>query len=111
MDENHKPKRELKLLPRGEKYSEMKFTDPIEELKLRFFRQKLDDLLNDNVRPFPTMIAEMEDPDFLELIRPFVMFGNMKPFTYREVTPSTREELELKKIKNYGDLYCLIIPN
>lgn len=111
MSENRKPKRELKLLPKGEKYSEMKFTDPIEELKLRFFRQKLDDLLSDNTKPFPTMIAEMEDPDFLELIRPFVMFGNMKPFTSRDIQPPTREGLEVKKIKNYGDLYCLIIPN
>jgi hypothetical protein len=89
MDENRKPKRELKLLPRGEKYSEMNFTDPVEELKMRFFRQKLDDLSNDNVRLFPTIIFEEEDSGFSELIRPFVLFGNMKPFTSRDIKPPT----------------------
>jgi hypothetical protein len=111
MNENSKPKRELKLLPKGEHCSDFTFTNSEEELRNRFYRQKLEDLLNDNVRPFPTMILEEEDPEFLELIRPFILFGNMKPFTYREVTPSTREELERKKIKSYGDLYCLVIPN
>jgi hypothetical protein len=111
MNENSKHKRELKLLPKGEHYSDFTFTDSEEELRNRFYRQKLEDLLNDNVRPFPTMILEEEDPEFLELIRPFILFGNMKPFSYSEVTPSTREELETKKIKNYGDLYCLVIPN
>lgn len=111
MSENRNPKRELKLLLRGEKYSEMKFPDPSEELRNRFYRQKLEDLLNDRVRPFPTYLMEEEDPDFLELIRPFVLFGNMKPFTSLDIRPPTKEGLEVKKIKNYGDLYCLIIPN
>ena len=111
MSEKQKPKRELKLLPRGEKYSEMKFPDPSEELRNRFYRQKLEDLLIDSVRPFPTYLMEEEDPDFLELIRPFVLFGNMKPFTALDIRPPTREGLEVKKIKSYGDLYGLIIPN
>jgi hypothetical protein len=111
MDNKPKQKREIRLLPVGEKCRDFTFDDPLEELKLRFVRQKLEDMLNDNMRPLPTMICEMEDPEFLELIRPFVMFANMQPFTYREVTPATREELERKKIKSYGQLYCLIFPN
>ena len=111
MNENRKHKRELKLLPKGEHCSDFTFPDPIEELRNRFYQQKLEDLLNDNVRPFPTMILEEEDPEFLELIRPFVLFGHMKPFTSRDIHSPTREGLEVKKIKNYGDLYCLVIPN
>ena len=111
MNENRKRKRELKLLPKGEHRSDFTFPDPIEELRNRFYQQKLEDLLNDNVRPFPTMIFEEEDPKFLELIRPFVLFGNMKPFTSRVIRPPTKECLEVKKIKSYGDLYGLIIPN
>lgn len=110
---NGKPehKRELKLLPKGEKCRDFTCPDLAQELKDRFYRQLLEDLLNDNTKPFPTTIIEEEDPEFLELIRPFVMFGNMKPFTYREVIPPTREELEKKKIKSFGQLYCLVIPN
>lgn len=109
MDE--KPKREIKLLPKGESCRTFEFNDPVEELKQRFYRQMLDDLLNDNTKPYPTYLMEEEDPAFLELIRPFIIFSPMKPFTYREVIPPTREELEKKKIKSYGQLYCLIIPN
>ena len=110
-NENLKPKRELKLLPKGEHCSDFTFTNTEEDLRNRFYRQKLEDLLTDNVRPYPTMIFEEEDPDFLELIRPFVLFGNMKPYTCRNIKPPTREELERKKIMNYGELYCLVIPN
>lgn len=111
MDEKPKPKREIKLLPKGESCRNFEFTDPIEELKERFYRKMLEDMLNDNMMPYPTTIIEEEDPEFLELIRPFVMFSPMKPFTSRNIKPPTREELERKKIKSYGQLYCLIIPN
>lgn len=110
-NENPKPKRELKLRPKGEHCSDFTFTDPEEDLWNRFYRQKLEDLLTDNIKPFPTMILEEEDPKFLELIRPFILYGNMKPFTSRDIRPPTNEGLEVKKIKNYGDLYGLIIPN
>jgi hypothetical protein len=109
MDE--KPKREIKLLPKGEKCRDFTCPDLAQELKDRFYRQMLEDLLNDNTKPYPTTIIEEEDPEFLELIRPFVMFSPMKPFTSRNIKPPTREELEKKKIKSYGQLYCLIIQN
>ena len=111
MDDKPKPKREIKLVAKGEKCRDFEFTDPIEELKERFYRKLLEDMLNDNMKPFPAMILEEEDPEFLELIRPFVMFGNMKPFNSRNIPTPTREELEKKKIKSYGQLYCLVIPN
>lgn len=111
MNDDSMPKKELKLLPKGERYSDINFTDSEEDLRHRFYRQKLEDLLNDSVKPFPTMILEEEDPEFMELIRPFILFGNMKPFTSLLIKPPTREGLEVKKIKSYGDLYGLIIPN
>lgn len=111
MNEPRKEKRELKLLPEGEMYAEYTFIDPEDDLRNRFCRQKLEDLLNDNVKPFPTYLMEEEDPDFLELIRPFILFGNMKPFSGRNIKPQTRECLETKKIKNFGEMYGLIIPN
>lgn len=91
----------------------MDYPNEEEELKNRFYRQLLDDLLNDNIKPFPTYLMEMEDPEFLELIRPFVMFGNMKPYNSSVLKTElpTREELEKKKIKSYGNLYVLVIPN
>jgi hypothetical protein len=111
MKKNPKFKRELKLLPKGESCRDFIFTDPEEELKQRFYRQMLDDMLNDNLKPFPTMIFEEENPEFLELIRPFVLFANMKPYTSRVIRPPTRECLERKKIKSFGQLYGLVIPN
>jgi hypothetical protein len=91
----------------------MNYPNEEEELKLRFYRKLLDDLLNDNIKPFPTYLMEMEDPDFLELIRPFVMFGNMKPYNSGVLLTElpTREELETKKIRSYGNLYVLVNPN
>jgi len=111
MNENRKHKRELKLLPKGEHCTDFTFPDPIEELRQRFYRQKLEDFLSDNIKPLPTMIFEEEDPKFLELIRPFILLGNMKSFTSQAIHPPTKECLEVKKIKSYGDLYCLVIPN
>jgi hypothetical protein len=91
----------------------MDYPNEEEELKNRFYRQLLDDLLNDNIKPFPTYLMEMEDPEFLELIRPFIMFGNMKPYNSSVLLKElpTREELERKKIKSYGNLYVLVNPN
>jgi hypothetical protein len=91
----------------------MDYPNEEEELKNRFYRQLLEDLSNDDIKPYPTYIMEMEDPEFLELIRPFVMFGNMKPYDMRVLIMElpTREELERKKIKSYGNLYVLVNPN
>lgn len=83
-----------------------------EELKNRFFNKKLDDLLNLNIKPFPTLIMEEEDPRFLELIRPFILLSPfMIPFKSRCCQKPTIECIENKKIKDYGCLYVLVIPN
>jgi hypothetical protein len=111
MEENSKPKRELKLSPIGENGEDIIFTNSAEELKQRFLCKKIEDFLNDNIKPFPTLIMEEEDPKFLELLRPFILYGNIKPFTSRDFKPPTRECLERLKIKDYGELYGLIIPN
>lgn len=83
-----------------------------EDLKKRFYRQKIDDMLNDNLKPFPTMICEMERPENLESIRKSILSSpDTKPFMYRDVRPQGKEGLEKKKIKNYGDLYMLVYVN
>ena len=89
----------------------MDYPNEEQELRQRFYQQKLDDFINDNIKAMPTMILEEEDPKFIKLIQPFVLFGNMKPFTSRCISPPTEERLETKKIKDYGELYALIIPN
>jgi hypothetical protein len=82
-----------------------------DELRMRFYRKKLEDFLNDNIKPFPTMIMEMVDPKFLELFRPYILCGNLKPYRGADINQLTREGLELMKIKDYGNLYILVNPN
>lgn len=82
-----------------------------EELKNRFFQLKLHDLLSDSTRPYPTMIIERERPEIVELIRKFCLFSvHMKPYSCSDIK-FTRETLEIKPIKDYGDLYILVNLN
>lgn len=83
-----------------------------EELKHRFFQQKLAELLTDSTKPFPTIICEMEDPKILELIRKFCLFSpHMKQMTKKDIDPIVDETLEKKKVVDYGELYILVNPN
>ena len=83
-----------------------------EELKHRFFQQKLHELLTDNTKPFPTMICEQEDPEIIELIRKFCLFSpHMKPMTKKSLDPIVNESLDKRKIVDYGELYILVNPN
>ena len=83
-----------------------------EELKNRFFQQKLHELLTDGTKPFPTIICEMDDPKILELIRKFCLFSpHMKPLTKRSIDSITDEGLDSKKVVDYGELYILVNLN
>ena len=83
-----------------------------EELKNRFFQQKLRELLTDSTKPFPTMICEMEDPKIIELIRKFCLFSpHMKPMSKKDIEPIVKECLDKKKVKDYGELYILVNVN
>jgi hypothetical protein len=83
-----------------------------ENLKKRFLDQKIDDLLNDNIKLFPTFICETERPSILEAIRKCVLFADtMKPYTKKCIKPPIKERLEKKKIKNCGELYFLVNLN
>jgi hypothetical protein len=82
-----------------------------EELRLRFVKKTLENILNNEVKPYPTMIFDEEDPKLLELIRPHVI-GNMLPFTSRYIRPAIEERLIKKNcLKTFGKLYGIINPN
>lgn len=82
-----------------------------EEVRNRFYQQKLQDLLSDNTRPYPTMIIERERHEIIELIRKFCLFSvNMKPYSCSDIK-FTLETLEIKPIIDYGDLYILVNLN
>ena len=83
-----------------------------EELKNRFYRKKLDELLNDCTKPFPTTIIEAERTEILELVRKYCLFSTaMTPFRFQNPMFVTSETLETSKIIDYGELYYLVNLN
>lgn len=84
-----------------------------EDLKIRFHNKRLDDFINDNIKPMPTMICEMERPEIIELIRKFILFSpHNKPLTKKDIKPQIEEKIDnIKRVKDYGDLYILVNPN
>lgn len=82
------------------------------DLNNRFFQKKLQELLTDSTRPFPTFIFEMERSEVIELVRKFCMYSPMMiPFRVGNQVVCNIERLETGKVKDYGDLYYLIIVN
>ncbi len=106
-------KKEIPLKPENRNLADGRLNDMEADLKKRFFRQLLDDLLNDNIKLFPTMIVEMERPEIMESIRKSILFSaDTKPFTSRIIRPQQRECLgKNKRIKDYGNLYILVNIN
>ncbi len=83
-----------------------------EELKNRFLQLKLEELLNNSTRPFPTIICEMERPEIIELVRKFCLYTpNMKPFKGKRKLSLIPEGLEFQQVKDYGDLYIEVFIN
>ena len=84
-----------------------------EELKKRFTQQKIKDLLNDNVNPFPTIIAEIENPITLEFIRIYCLFeGAMIQFQVNNHLSVVAERLDFQRDPiNWGELYILVNMN
>lgn len=83
-----------------------------DDLRERFIQQKIDDLINDNVKPLPTLIFEIENPEILRLIQKFVLYSKcMKSLTIYDIEPMIYECLEENPIIDYGNLYILVNPN
>ena len=84
-----------------------------EELKQRFLQQKLQDLLNENIRPFPTVLCEMEYPYNIELVRKVCMIcGAMVPFRVKGNLKDVTERLDRQKeLLDYGNLYIDVNVN
>jgi hypothetical protein len=77
-----------------------------DELKKRFFQKKLQELLHDNTRPFPTILCERERPEIIELVRKYCLFSTtIVPFRVKHNLLLVSERLELEQIWDYGDLY------
>ena len=79
-----------------------------EELQNRFFQKKLQELLTDSTRPFPTYIFEREWPEILELVRKFCLLSSMMIEYKADDFTFVPEQLERKSITDYGDLYYLL---
>ena len=76
------------------------------ELKHRFFKQKLQELLDNNTKPFPTIICERERPEIIELVRKFCLFSpKMIPVNCNNSFSFVTERLEIQRVKDFGDLY------
>ena len=83
-----------------------------EELKNRFFQKKLQLLLGNNTRPFPTTIVEMERPEILELVQQYCLYSpHMIPYRVISQLYLVPEQLEINPIIDYGDIYYLINVN
>jgi hypothetical protein len=82
------------------------------ELRNRFFQLKLQELLTDNTRPFPTYIFEMERPEIIELVRKCCLFSPMMiPYKASNSFHFIPEGLECNPVVDYGELYTLIVLN
>ena len=84
-----------------------------EELKKRFIKQKIQDFLADDLKPFPTIICEMERPDILELVRKYCMFSTkMVLFTFKHFQPTINEGLDIQHRRvDFGELYIDVSVN
>ena len=86
------------------------------DLVNRFFQKKLQDLLTDSTKPFPTIICERENFQIIDLVRRNVLyaikFGKFIPFTHEHIIPSIKEGLDKTKgSTNWGDLYIIVNIN
>jgi hypothetical protein len=86
------------------------------DLVNRFFQKKLQDLLTDSTKPFPTIICERENLQIIELVRLNVLYavkyGKFIPFTHEHIRPGMQEGLDKTKGNtNWGDLYIIVNIN
>lgn len=83
-----------------------------EDLVNRFFQKKLQELLDGNTKPFPTLIIEQEQLEITELIRKFCLFSPyMIPYKVFMNNDVVSEKLEVHPINDYGELYILVNLN
>ena len=83
-----------------------------EELQNRFFQLKLQELLTDSTRPFPTYIFERERIKIIELVRKFCLFSPMMiPYKAGYSFSYVPEGLECQKVVDYGDMYVMVNLN
>lgn len=83
-----------------------------DELTNRFFQKKLQVLLGNNTRPFPTLICERERPEILELVQRYCLYSpHMIPYKVNPHISFVPEKLEIHSVKEYGDIYILVNIN
>jgi hypothetical protein len=82
-------------------------------LKNRFIKKKIEDLVNDNLKPFPTILCERDDPRITEVVRKYCLFSTkMIPFKGIHNLSYVSEELEIQqRSTDYGDLYINVNIN
>jgi hypothetical protein len=84
-----------------------------EELRQRFLKQKILDFKSDNLKPFPTILCERDDPRIMEVVRKYCMFSEkMIPYRGKHNLIYIEERLEVQRgMVDYGDLYILVNVN
>ena len=84
-----------------------------EELKIRFTAKTIQDILEGNNSPTPTVICEMDRIEIIELVRRYCLFSTkMVKLTAKNIEPFTEKGLEIqKKPVEYGELYILVNIN
>ncbi len=86
------------------------------DLVNRFFHKKVQDLLTDSTKPFPTIICERENFQVIELVRRNVLyaikFGKFIPFNNEHIRPSIKERLDkIEGSTSWGNLYIIVNIN
>ena len=86
------------------------------DLVNRFFQKKLQYLLTDSTKPFPTIIFERENSQVIELVRRNVLyaikFGKFIPFNNEHIRPSIKERLDkIEGSTSWGNLYIIVNIN
>ena len=83
-----------------------------EELTNRFFQKKIQELLENDTKPFPTTIIEQERPEILKLVQRYCLYSPyMLPYRVKPHLFFVPEKLEVHPVFDYGDLYILVNIN
>ena len=84
-----------------------------DEMKQQFFQKKLDDMLNDNINVWPTIICERERPEILEYIRQYCLYSNrLVPYLVEYHPKIVSEGLDIPRGNiDFGNLYIEVFVN
>ena len=84
-----------------------------EYLKQKFFQQRIDNMLTNNINLWPTIVCERERPEILEYIRQYCLYSNrLVPYLAKYHPKIISEGLDIQRgDTQWGDMYIEVFVN